>query len=129
MNGTSRNHARVRTAILTFGLSLALLGLACGVTGDEPQGPGTGGGHRTAGMPAFETSQSDVVPAPGPTPPSPLLPFGAPCTSNAQCSTQLCIQFPARGQRCSAACVNHVCPVANTSCNRFDVCRSYLHTM
>lgn len=54
-----------------------------------------------------------------------LLPFAAVCADNTQCETGLCYQYGARGQRCTAMCVNGTCPVPPMSqgCNNMGVCR------
>jgi hypothetical protein len=53
-----------------------------------------------------------------------LLPFGAACTTNADCQSNLCFNFQARGMFCTEMCVNGVCPEASSSgCNGMGVCK------
>jgi hypothetical protein len=52
------------------------------------------------------------------------LPFGSPCWDNAQCSTNVCYDFRAKGQFCTKACAsNDDCPNPLVGCNGMGFCR------
>jgi hypothetical protein len=54
-----------------------------------------------------------------------LLPFMSPCTTNAQCDTGLCWDFPTKGPHCSKMCATDAdCPAPSPGCNPQGVCRA-----
>jgi hypothetical protein len=90
----------------------------------------------TAIQPDADLSNPDAAPAPDADPPAPdanvpapdatpaLLPFGSACTSNTDCQSNLCFDFPARGMLCTDMCVAGVCPDPSSSgCNGMGVCK------
>jgi hypothetical protein len=51
--------------------------------------------------------------------------FGASCWDNAQCASDLCFDFKARGQFCTRICsTNADCPPPSPGCNGMGVCRT-----
>jgi len=68
----------------------------------------------------------------GPPPPPPDaaldasdLGFGASCWDNAQCASNLCFDYKARGQFCSQICTQNAdCPLPSPGCNGMGVCRN-----
>jgi hypothetical protein len=67
--------------------------------------------------------------APPPPPPDAALDaanlgFGASCWDNAQCASDLCFDYKARGQFCSQICMQNAdCPSTSPGCNGMGVCR------
>lgn len=56
---------------------------------------------------------------------APLLPFLSPCDDDAQCETQLCHVFNAKGPRCSQPCTDDDgCPPPSPGCNMMGVCKA-----
>jgi hypothetical protein len=54
-----------------------------------------------------------------------LLPFLAPCETNAQCETGLCFPFNAKGPQCTEPCsVDSDCPPPSPGCSNMKVCKS-----
>jgi hypothetical protein len=62
------------------------------------------------GHPADMAAPDDLAPAPPPADMTPLLPFGSPCTSNAQCDSGLCLTTDDGGQYCTQTCTD-TCPM------------------
>jgi hypothetical protein len=53
------------------------------------------------------------------------LAFLAPCSSNDQCSTNLCFRYNAKGPHCSMPCkVDSDCPAPAPGCNMMGVCKA-----
>lgn len=96
----------------------------CGLWVDDAgvtQGCGQGG--------MGEGDRDDGGGAPAPPPPDAALDasdlgFGASCWDNAQCASDLCFDYKARGQFCSQVCTtNAECPSTSPGCNGMGVCR------
>jgi hypothetical protein len=75
-----------------------------------------GGGEEASDAP------DDVLDGPGEA--DALLPFLAPCSTNAECETGLCFPFPSKGPHCTKQCTSGAdCPAPSPGCNPMGICR------
>src|SRR5262249_39307612 len=52
------------------------------------------------------------------------LPYGSPCLSNPQCTTNICFFYPVKGQFCTQFCAcDSDCPPPSLGCGGQGVCR------
>lgn len=105
-------------ALGTLIVVLTLLSVACG----DDENPTVDAAAADAPATTFDGAVLDAPPidAPG------LLPFGAACTDNAQCESDLCYAFGDGTQACTQTCtVDDDCPAGSQGqkCNLQGVCR------
>jgi hypothetical protein len=69
--------------------------------------------------PAAETPNQSTTPAPKKA-------FLEACTTNADCESDLCFNFNAKGLKCTIACTatGPACPAPSPGCSGMNVCRS-----
>jgi len=107
----------------------------CGADGTPgacacPMGTGGGSGGTTTSASSTTTTSSSTSASTGAASSSGgadggLLPFLAACTQNAQCTTGLCFDFPAKGDFCTKPCTSPAdCPAPSPGCNGKGVCKA-----
>jgi hypothetical protein len=88
-------------------LSVLVLALAAGCSGEEDSGPSADA--------SFATSDA----GPG------QLPYMAECTQNEQCETELCFNFNNKGPHCTHECQTAGdCEAPSPGCNGMGVCKA-----